>query len=147
MPSRLDWLEVVRIVSVSSSSDLSLRRKGLRPSGWSFLAVGLALLFSLPVIMVAAAALTPAGATWEHLKSTVLAEYVSNSVILMLGVGIGTAVLGAGTAWLVTMCRFPGQRLFEWALFLPMAVPAYVLAYAYTGLFDVAGRCRKACAP
>lgn len=139
MPSRLDWLEVVRIVSVSSSSDLSLRRKGLRPSGWSFLAVGLALLFSLPVIMVAAAALTPAGATWEHLKSTVLAEYVSNSIILMLGVGIGTAVLGAGTAWLVTMCRFPGQRLFEWALFLPMAVPAYVLAYAYTGLFDVAG--------
>lgn len=113
-------------------------RRG-RPSGWTLFAVGTAALFALPVVMVGAAALTPAGDTWRHLADTVLPLYVTNSVILMLGVGLGTAVVGAGTAWLVTMCRFPGQRLFEWALFLPMAVPAYVLAYAYTGLFDVAG--------
>lgn len=103
------------------------------------MAVGLALLFALPVVMVAAAALTPAGETWAHLSETVLPRYIVNTLWLMVGVGIGTAAIGTGTAWLVTMCEFPGRRLFEWALFLPMAVPAYVLAYAYTGLFDVAG--------
>lgn len=108
-------------------------------NGWSLLAWGVALLFCLPVVTIALAALTPAGEMWQHLSETVLPRYITNSLVLMVGVGIGTAVIGAGTAWLVTMCRFPGKRLFEWALFLPMAVPAYVLAYTYTGLFDVAG--------
>ncbi|MDD3446860.1 MAG: ABC transporter permease subunit, partial [Zavarzinia sp.] len=108
-------------------------------NGWSLLAVGLAVLFALPVLMVAVSALAPAGETWRHLSETVLPRYVVNTLVLMIGVGIGTAAIGVGTAWLVTMCEFPGRRLFEWALFLPMAVPAYVLAYAYTGLFDVAG--------
>ncbi|MFA5123068.1 ABC transporter permease, partial [Zavarzinia sp.] len=114
-------------------------RRWRRLNGWSALAFAVALFFALPVVMVASAALTPAGEMWQHLSETVLPRYIANSVILMVGVGIGAAVIGVGTAWLVTMCRFPGQRLFEWALFLPMAVPSYVLAYAYTGLFDVAG--------
>ncbi|MFZ2868550.1 ABC transporter permease [Zavarzinia sp.] len=117
----------------------AIARRHWWPRGWTLLALGIAAIFALPVVMVASAALSPAGDTWRHLSETVLPLYVTNSIILMLGVGIGTAVIGAGTAWLVTMCRFPGQRLFEWALFLPMAVPAYVLAYTYTGLFDVAG--------
>ncbi|WP_233559892.1 ABC transporter permease [Oleomonas cavernae] len=108
-------------------------------NGWALLAWAVAILFALPVITVASAALTPAGEMWLHLSETVLPRYITNSLLLMAGVGVGTAVIGAGTAWLVTMCSFPGRRLFEWALFLPMAVPAYVLAYTYTGLFDVAG--------
>ena len=57
----------------------------------------------------------------------------------MIGVGVGVLVIGAGTAWLVTLCRFPGSRLFEWALLLPLAAPAYVLAYTYTDLLDYSG--------
>ena len=58
---------------------------------------------------------------------------------LTLGVGSGVLLIGVGTAWLVSMCRFPGQQLFEWALLLPLAVPAYIIGYTYTGLFDFAG--------
>nr|WP_255537844.1 iron ABC transporter permease [Motiliproteus sp. SC1-56] len=57
----------------------------------------------------------------------------------MVGVGAGSVLLGVATAWLVTMCRFPGQRWFEWALLLPFAVPAYVVAYVYTDLLEYAG--------
>ena len=58
---------------------------------------------------------------------------------MILGVGTGVLIIGVGTAWLVTMCRFPGRRTMEWALLVPMAVPAYVIAYTYTGLFEFAG--------
>src|ERR687885_1774133 len=57
----------------------------------------------------------------------------------MIGVGVGVLLIGVGTAWLVTLCRFPGSRLFEWALLLPLAAPAYVLAYTYTDFFDYSG--------
>ena len=77
--------------------------------------------------------------TWTHLVSTVLPLYLMNTAVLVAGVGIGVPVVGAGTAWLVTMCRFPGRRVFEWALILPLAVPAYVMAYAYTDLLQPAG--------
>lgn len=75
----------------------------------------------------------------RHLAATVLSEYVTNSLLLCLGVGTVTCLVGAGCAWLVTMYRFPGQRLFRWALLLPLAMPAYVLAYAYTDVFQVTG--------
>jgi iron(III) transport system permease protein len=83
--------------------------------------------------------LTPASDVWSHLVDTVLVRYVTNTAILVVGVGIGAFVIGVATAWLVTMCDFPGRKVFEWALFLPMAVPAYVLAYTYTGMLDYAG--------
>jgi iron(III) transport system permease protein len=94
---------------------------------------------AIPVVVVLAHVFVPTGDIWSHLASTVLPAYVANSLWLMLGVGAGTLVIGVGTAWLVTMCRFPGRRLFEWTLLLPMAVPAYVIAYTYTGLLDHAG--------
>jgi iron(III) transport system permease protein len=69
----------------------------------------------------------------------VLGRYALNSLLLAVGVGAGTVVIGVATAWLVAMCRFPGRRVFEWALLLPLAMPAYVIAYTYTGLLDFAG--------
>lgn len=99
----------------------------------------LALLAALPVLVVAANLLVPSQGTWTHLADTVLGDYVVNSLGLMGGVGLGVAIGGVGTAWLVTMCRFPFSRTLEWALLLPMAMPAYVVAYAYTGLLDYAG--------
>lgn len=75
----------------------------------------------------------------RHLAGTVLTEYVGNSLLLCAGVGLFTGLVGAGCGWLVTMYRFPGRRVFAWALFLPLAMPAYVLAYAYTDFLQVTG--------
>lgn len=112
------------------------RRPGFAPG---LLIGAFALLLALPVLVVLGSVLVPAGEVWRHLASTVLPDYVANSLLLMLGVGGGTLLLGVGTAWFTTLCRFPGRRLFEWALLLPMAMPAYIIAYTYTGLLDYAG--------
>ncbi len=76
---------------------------------------------------------------WSHLVDTVLGDYVLHSLILMVGVSIGTLLLGVPAAWLVARCEFVGRRWFEWALMLPLALPAYIIAYTYTGLLDVGG--------
>jgi iron(III) transport system permease protein len=79
------------------------------------------------------------GDTWAHLAATVLPEYVANTLWLCLGVACGVILVGVTTAWLVSMHDFPGRRLFEWALVLPLAVPAYVMAYTYTDLLQFVG--------
>ena len=106
---------------------------------WTIGTVGVAVLIAVPLVSVVAIALAPSGDIWQHLASTVLGHYVSTTLLLMLGVGVGTLVIGTSTAWLVTMCRFPGVGVFEWALLLPLAVPAYVTAYVYTDVLEFAG--------
>ncbi|OLP15729.1 iron ABC transporter permease [Leptolyngbya sp. 'hensonii'] len=108
-------------------------------SGWTTIVTLIALLLAVPVLFVLAGLVTDAGEIWQHLAATVLTRYVANSLWLMLGVGLGVLVLGTGTAWLVTMCQFPGQRIFAWALLLPFAAPAYILAYTYTELLEYYG--------
>ncbi|WP_328703005.1 ABC transporter permease [Arenibaculum pallidiluteum] len=109
------------------------------PSGWTLAALAIAALVTLPVLVVLGTLFAPSGGMWSHLASTVLWRYVANTALLVAGVGLGTLVIGTGTAWLVTMCRFPGSRMLEWALLLPMAVPAYVMAYTYTDLLQFVG--------
>ena len=99
----------------------------------------IALSLSLPVFVIVGYIFVPAGEVWQHLVDTVLADYISNSLLLMLGVAIGTLLIGVSTAWLTAMCSFPGRKIFEWALLLPMAMPAYIIAYTYTGLLDFSG--------
>lgn len=94
---------------------------------------------SLPVVVVLSSVFHPAGEVWRHLAETVLPVYLRNSGLLMVGVAAGTLALGVSTAWLTTMCAFPARRLFEWALLLPLAIPAYIIAYTYTGMLDFAG--------
>lgn len=106
---------------------------------WTLLVGAIALLIAAPVLVVAASLFTPAWDVWQHLVSTVLGRYVLNSLALLLGVGAGVVVLGAGTAWLVTMTQFPGRGVLSWALLLPLAFPAYLLAYTYTELLDYYG--------
>lgn len=77
--------------------------------------------------------------TFAHLWSTVLPEYVGNSLLIMAIVGVLAAVIGIGCAWLVAACDFPGKRMFEWALVLPLAMPSYVVAYAYTDFLQFSG--------
>lgn len=79
------------------------------------------------------------GTTWSHLASTVLPDYVANTLVLCIAVGLGVIVIGVATAWLTAMHDFPGRALFEWALVLPMAMPAYVLAYVYTDFLQFVG--------
>ncbi len=98
-----------------------------------------ALLIAAPIVAVAVATLAPADAAWQHLASTMLAEYLGNTLLLMLLVGVLSGFFGISTAWLVATCRFPGQRTLAWMLVLPLAAPAYVVAYAYTDLLDVSG--------
>ncbi len=112
------------------------RRIGLSLSG---LAVLLACLAVLPIVAVALAAMTGSFDTWRHLIATVLPGYALNTSVLAILVAAGTAAIGTGAAWLVTMTRFPGVRVFEIALALPLAFPAYVLAYAYTDFLDHPG--------
>jgi len=119
-----------------------LRR--LRPDGWTLGVLAVAAAVAFPVLTVLSYLFRPAGEVWRHLAETVLADYVLNSLALMLGVGLGTLVIGISTAWLTTLCRFPGRRFFEWALLLPLAVPAYIIAYTYTGMLDYPGPVQSA---
>lgn len=94
----------------------------------------------MPIVSVAAHIfLGGTAGTWAHLLSTVMPEYVANTLWLCFGVAIGTACIGVGAAWLTAMHEFPGRSVFEWALVLPLAVPAYVMAYTYTDLLQFVG--------
>ncbi len=111
----------------------------LGAGGWTVGSLLIAGLAAAPVIAVLVIAISPADGIWRHLVNTVLSLYVFTTLGLMLGVGTGAVIIGTATAWLVTMCRFPGRSIFEWALLLPLAVPAYVIAYVYTDVLEYAG--------
>jgi iron(III) transport system permease protein len=110
-----------------------------RFSGWALAAMGIAGLLTVPILAVLSSFMTPAGEVWRHLWRTQLVELITNTVLLLAGVGSGTLVVGTGLAWLVVYHRFPGRAFFEWALILPLAIPAYVLGFVFLGLFDFAG--------
>lgn len=114
-------------------------------SSLSVSAALLALLVVVPVLSVFSHVLTGGTSdTWRHLADTVLPEYVGNTIVLCIGVGLGVSSIGVTTAWLTTMHDFPGRRLFEWALVLPLAVPAYVMAYVYTDFLQFVGPVQSA---
>ncbi len=112
-------------------------------TGWSSLTVFgfiVAVLIAMPVLSVFSNVLVAGTSdTWSHMAQTVLPEFIRNTIILCLGVGLGVSSIGITAAWLTTMHDFPGRRFFEWALVLPLAVPAYVMAYAYTDFLQFVG--------
>ena len=105
--------------------------------GWS--AIVLAALIFVPIAAVLANVFSHGGETWAHLASTVLPGYLANTALLVLGVAYGVISIGVLSAWLVTAYRFPGRRVLQWALILPLAMPAYVMAYAYTDWLQFTG--------
>ena len=107
--------------------------------GWTLSTIAIAGLVTVPIFAVIYLAFSPDDNIWPHLIDTVLPGYITTTLLLMIGVGIGTLTIGVCTAWLVTMCRFPGRRVFEWGMLLPMAMPAYVIAYVYTDILEYAG--------
>jgi iron(III) transport system permease protein len=106
---------------------------------WLITAAVTTAIVALPVLSVLVLALFPDENIWPHLLDTTLPRYLLTTVQLMAGVAVITLVIGLATAWAVTMCEFPGRKFFEWAMLLPFAVPAYVIAYVYTSLLDYAG--------
>ena len=116
-----------------------LRIKGLRFDIWSVGALLVGAIVLVPMLAVVWIAFHPTENIWPHLLSTVLPRYFTATLRLMLGVGLLSAAMGAGAAWLVVMYRFPGSRSLDYALLFPMAIPAYVGAYALVDFLDYAG--------
>ncbi|WP_293344077.1 iron ABC transporter permease [Parvibaculum sp.] len=108
-------------------------------SGWTLAALGIALVLLAPSLTVLWSLTAPASENWAHLRSTVIPGYISNTLQLMALVAAITAVVGVGTAWLTVSAEFPGRHIFNWALVLPLATPAYIVAYVYTDLLSFAG--------
>jgi iron(III) transport system permease protein len=94
---------------------------------------------ALPVVSVVSSIFLGATDAWTHLAATALPRYVGNTLLLLLGVAAGVISMGVLSAWLVTMYRFPGRDSLEWALLVPVAMPAYVMAYAYTDWLQFSG--------
>jgi iron(III) transport system permease protein len=113
-------------------------RRGVA-SGWTLAALAVALVLLAPSLAVLASLASPASENWAHLRTTVLSGYVINTLWLMVLVALMAGTIGVGTAWLVVSTRFPGQRFFNWALVLPLATPAYIIAYVYTDLLAFTG--------
>ncbi len=108
-------------------------------SGLDVVTASIALLLAIPVLSVFFSALFASDTVFSHLAATVLPEYVTNTLLLGLLVGGGVLLIGIPAAWLVAACDFPGRRMFEAALVLPLAAPAYVLAYAYADFLSAFG--------
>jgi iron(III) transport system permease protein len=109
------------------------------PDLWSLGALVIAGIVAMPMVAVVWIALTPVENIWPHMLATVLPRYLFTTLALMLGVGVLTAAVGTGAAWLLTMYRFPLSRLLDYALLLPLAIPAYIGAYALVDLLEYAG--------
>ncbi len=105
----------------------SWRRSGT--TGWSVSALVAAVLVVVPVGMLAASVLTPSRDVWAQQWRTRLPGEIVTTAALLAGVAVGSVVLGAGLAWLVSAYRFPGSRAFGWMLILPFAMPSYILGF------------------
>ena len=102
-------------------------------------ALAVAALVLVPVVVTFSSFARVEGDILAHLTEFVLPELLSNTLWLVLGVGVGVSVLGVSLAWITAMCEFPGRRVFDWALMLPLALPAYVTAFVAIGLLDFTG--------
>ncbi|MEX2325417.1 MAG: hypothetical protein WD553_01390, partial [Gemmatimonadaceae bacterium] len=99
----------------------------------------LAAIVAAPVIAVAVAAMEPRWEVWRHLFETRLASLAWNTARLLVGVALGAGVLGVLLGWLIAVHQFPGRGFFEWALVLPLAMPAYVYGFVVIAFFDFTG--------
>jgi iron(III) transport system permease protein len=106
---------------------------------WYPIAFAVALLVLLPLSVLLFSWHDVDRQIWTHLWQTQLPRLLGNTWVLVLGVGVGVTLLGVSLAWLTSLCEFPGRRWLDWALMLPFAIPAYVLAFVFVGLLDFAG--------
>lgn len=105
-------------------------------NGWTVTTFLVSLLVALPLLVIVPRVFSSGDDVWRHVLHSLVPGYVTNTVLLMVGVGLLTAIIGVATAWLVTMYRFPGRRFFEWALILPISIPAYINGFTWSGILD-----------
>ena len=105
----------------------------------SLLIVIISLLLAIPVFAILISLFKGTGEMWEHITSYFLIDYIQNSIILLLGSGIICFVIGTSSAWVVSRYKFKGRKIIEWLLFMPLAIPSYIAAYSYVGLFGYGG--------
>ncbi len=112
---------------------------GMSRYSWLMTSGLISLLIAVPMLFVLLSLLGPADSAWEHIRSTILPGYLTNTGLLMLQVAIYSMIIGVSCAWLTAATEFPGRKLFAWALMLPLAAPAYIVAYVYTDLLEFSG--------
>lgn len=117
-------------------------RSGAR--GWTAWALGIAVLVAIPLVAVTAALIAPADDAWGHLARTTLPSYLINTAFLLAMTGTLALVIGVSTAWLISATQFKGRTVLSWALVLPLAAPAYIIAYLYTDLLAFSGPLQSA---
>ena len=127
------------ILRPTKPKNTSLARILRTEQTWPKTSVLLSLFVLLPVTGLLWAAVGTDENIWQHLFDSVLPNYIVNSLILMTGVCLGVTTVGTCTAWLIANCRFPGHKVFGWMLILPLAMPAYVMAYVYTDFLEYSG--------
>lgn len=108
-------------------------------SQWSIYLIATSLFISIPLITILIYLFNGAGEMWNHILQYFLLDYIKNSVILLIGTGILTSFMGISTAWIITNYNFKFKKIIEWLLFLPLAIPSYITAYAYVGLLGNGG--------
>lgn len=115
------------------------RSRQLTSPAWTVFVALMAAVMLLPVVTIVVLSLAPGVSIWPHLMRTVLPAALIDTVLLIAGVSVLVLAFGTGTAWLVTMCRFPGRGVIDRLLVLPLAVPTYIMAYCYVELLDFSG--------
>lgn len=105
---------------------------------WIGTSILAALLIVFPLGIIFSHIFDPADEIWRHIVKNLLSTYALNTIFLLAGVALLTLLMGVGTAWLVSMYRFPGRRFFEWALIMPIAIPAYISGFTWAGILDYA---------
>ncbi|MBZ0215185.1 MAG: ABC transporter permease subunit, partial [Fimbriimonadaceae bacterium] len=112
---------------------------GRENPAWLAIVLLIAAVALAPILAIGVIAIQGDGNIWPHLMSTILPRAARDTLLLLAGVGLTTLIIGTSTAWMVTMFRFPGQRIFTWLLLLPLAMPTYITAYCYVEIFDYSG--------
>lgn len=110
--------------------------KSIRYKGWVILSTVLVLILSFPIWALVKRSFFAESDIWNHLLSTVVPDFAVNTALIVIGVSLFATGIGVSLAWFVSVYRFPGRKIFSWALMLPLAIPAYVQAYTYAGMFD-----------
>ena len=131
-------------VHAGGSFSFPRRRLRIQSPGWFAAAVLLAVVASVPLLVIVGYTFVPQQDVWKHLAENVLGTLVSNTAFLLMCIIPLTAIMGVGLGWLTGACDYPGRRFFAWALVLPFAIPPYVFAFVYLGLFDFSGPVQSA---
>lgn len=108
-------------------------------NGWSVSSAIVALLLALPILAIFTTAVGDSDEIFTHLMSTVMPTYVINTIILVVGTMLLSLLLGLPSAWFMSMCKIPSEKVLQWALVLPLAMPGYIVGYIFTDWFDFAG--------